>query len=42
VILERTVKTLYEKLGLSYAKKRGYEFSDYVGEAYQEYLRRKH
>jgi hypothetical protein len=42
VILERTVKTLYEKLGLSYVRKRGYEFSDYVGEAYQEYLRRKH
>jgi hypothetical protein len=26
--------------GLSYAKKRGYEFSDYVREAYQEHLRR--
>jgi hypothetical protein len=33
IILEKVTKILYAKIGMEYAKKEGYTFSDYIKEA---------
>jgi hypothetical protein len=41
IILEKTTRTFYAKIGMSYVKKEGYTFSDYIRDVYQKQLRRK-
>lgn len=41
IILEKTTRAFYAKIGVNYVKKEGYTFSDYIKDAYQKRFRRK-
>jgi hypothetical protein len=39
IILEKTTRTLYAKIGIEYINREGYKFSDYIKDAYQKQLK---
>jgi hypothetical protein len=41
IIEERMIRNLYSKIGMEYKKEEGRAFSEYIRNAYQEYLKNK-